>query len=132
MNRDIHPTGYATSTNSPFYVVAGVCLDAEIYPQACPDLREDTRLLEVPGLEFPLGQGSEIKARDVARGTGWWGNNNGERNQFRDLMLTFPLKIVEPLFSSLSTKRVTGINTRGPRIRSLWRWAWPDPGKVDG
>jgi hypothetical protein len=32
----------------------------------------------------------QLKARDVPRGTGWWGTNNAKRNQFRDLMLAFP------------------------------------------
>jgi hypothetical protein len=76
--------------DQPFYVVAGICIDAELYPKACRDLRCKVGLLDLSGLEFPLGQGSEIKARDVARGTGWWANNNVKRNQFRNLMLGFP------------------------------------------
>jgi hypothetical protein len=38
---------------------------------------------------LPLGQGSEIKAKHVAKGVGWW-KNNEKRNNFRDLMLSFP------------------------------------------
>jgi hypothetical protein len=74
----------------PFYVVAAICIDAELYPKACRDLRHEVDSLNLQGLEFPLGQGSEIKARDVARGAGWWANNDAERNQFRNMMLSFP------------------------------------------
>ena len=74
----------------PFYVLAGVCIDASEYAAACDDLRTKVECLNLPDLEFRLGQGSEIKARDVARGDGWWGNHNEQRNRFRDLMLGFP------------------------------------------
>ena len=48
----------------PFYVLAGVCIDASEYAAACDDLRTKVECLNLPGLEFRLGQGSEIKARD--------------------------------------------------------------------
>ena len=42
------------------------------------------------GLEYPLGKGSEIKANHLAAGRGWWEDHNVERNEFRDMTLTFP------------------------------------------
>jgi len=84
------PNWTADIVDQPFYVLSAVCIDASLYPRMCDELRRDTALMGLPGLAHPLGKGSEIKARAVARGEGWWQQHNDERNRFRDLMLSLP------------------------------------------
>jgi hypothetical protein len=85
----------------PFYVLAGVCIDANKYAAACDDIRTKVARLNLPGLEFPLGQGSEIKARELANRSGWWRNNERERTRVRDLMLGFPAEYGGTAFDSM-------------------------------
>lgn len=75
-----------------YYVLSGVCIPADTYPEACQKIRTDIKNLNLPGAVKPLGLGIEIKARDIARGEGWWQSHNQERNSVRDLMLSFPPK----------------------------------------
>jgi hypothetical protein len=74
----------------PFYVLSAVCLPMSNIPTAYEKLREEVNDLNLPGQKKPLGRGFEIKARDIAQGTGWWRDHNDERNQVRDLFLSFP------------------------------------------
>jgi hypothetical protein len=61
-------------------------IEASRYRRACRKLRTDFEsTVGYPDLNFPLGQGSEIKAKHVAKGVGWW-KNNEKRNNFRDLV----------------------------------------------
>ena len=75
--------------SQPFYVLSGVTIDASIYTEACRHIQKRVKDMNV-GLEYPLGKGSEIKANQLAAGRGWWKDHNVERNEFRDMMLTFP------------------------------------------
>jgi len=76
--------------NQPFYVLSAVAIDAASYGAACAEIQEAVAAMNLPGVEHPLGKGSEIKARQVTNGQGWWRDHNDERNHFRDLMLDFP------------------------------------------
>ena len=76
----------------PFYVLSAVCLPMSNIPAAYDRLRGEIGRLDLPGQKRPLGRGFEIKARDIAQGIGWWRAHNDERNQVRDLFLSFPQK----------------------------------------
>ncbi len=76
----------------PFYVLSAVCLPVSNIPAAYDRLRDEIGKLALPEQHRPLGRGFEIKARDIAQGTGWWRDHNNERNQVRDLFLSFPQK----------------------------------------
>lgn len=64
------PNWTADIAHQPLYVLSAVCIDASLYPRMCDELRCDTALMGLPALAHPLGTGSEIKARAVARGEG--------------------------------------------------------------
>jgi hypothetical protein len=74
----------------PFYVASAVCVPSPSYPEACKTVRKEIDSLKLPGADKPIGQGFEIKARDIAQGKGWWRDHEKERNQVRNLMLSFP------------------------------------------
>lgn len=74
----------------PFYVLSAVCLPASNVPAAYQRLSAEISKMNLPGQKRPLGRGFEIKARDIAQGSGWWRNHNEERNKVRDLFLSFP------------------------------------------
>jgi hypothetical protein len=76
----------------PFCVLSAVCVDAATYPRACTEIRQQFEALNLPRFGHPLGKGGEIKARDVARGGGWWQEHDHERNRVRDLMVSFPAR----------------------------------------
>ena len=75
----------------PYYVLSAVCVPDDVYPDACEEIRTSITNLHIPEMSNPMGQGFEIKARDIARGKGWWQNHTNERNEVIDLMLSFPL-----------------------------------------
>jgi len=74
----------------PFYVVSAVCIPWERCEEGYRKLREEIKALKLPGFSKPLGQGIEIKAKDIAKGRGWWEVHNEKRNKVRNLMLSFP------------------------------------------
>ncbi len=74
----------------PFYVLSAVCLPVGNVPAAYQRLSTEIGEMNLPGQQQPLGRGFEIKARDIAQGSGWWRNHNDERNQVRGLFLSFP------------------------------------------
>lgn len=76
--------------DQPFYVLGAVVLPADNLPPAYSALRQAEQQIQLPEASVPLGQGREIKAREVATGSGWWRSHNSERNGIRDLMLTWP------------------------------------------
>lgn len=78
--------------NQPFYVLSAVSIDCNAYAKACAEIQETVAAMNLPGLDHRLGKGSEFKARQVSKGQGWWREHNDERNAFRDLMLTYPVK----------------------------------------
>jgi hypothetical protein len=76
----------------PYYVLSAVCLPAEELPTVYQETRSEVSNLNLQGVDKPLGQGFEIKARDVATGSGYWRTHNEKRNVIRDIMLTAPKK----------------------------------------
>jgi hypothetical protein len=93
----VDESGYATNWMTqhdvqPYFALAAVCLPVESYRDCCGLIRDVIASLRIPGQEAPLGLGYEIKARDIARGTGWWQDHELERNTVRETMLLAPLK----------------------------------------
>ena len=76
----------------PFYVLSAVCIPMSSVPPAYDKVRREINEISLPGQKKPLGRAFEIKARDIAQGTGWWRDHNDERNRVRDLFLSFPQK----------------------------------------
>jgi len=71
----------------PYYVLSAVCFPSEKLWSAYREIRRKISGLNLEGGNQPLGKGFEIKARDVAKGYGYWRNHNNERNAVRDIML---------------------------------------------
>src|SRR3972149_11478428 len=80
----------AGMSEQPFYTLSAVCVHADKLGVGYDALRESVRELRLPKSTFLLGQGHEIKARDIATGAGWWGKHTKERNKIREYMLSFP------------------------------------------
>jgi hypothetical protein len=82
----------ANLDKQPYYVLSAVCLPSEQLPNAYQEIRSEVSDLNLEGATIPLGQGFEIKARDVATGSGYWRTHNEERDAIRNIMLTVPKK----------------------------------------
>lgn len=54
----------------PFYVLSAVCVPMDKIPAAYDRVRREINEMDLPGQEKLLGRGFEIKARDIAQGTG--------------------------------------------------------------
>lgn len=74
----------------PYYVLSAVCLPSEQLFIAYQKIRSEISDLNLEGATKPLGQGFEIKGRDIAKGSSYWINHDIERNTVRDIMLTAP------------------------------------------
>jgi len=74
----------------PYYTLSAVCLPGARLATVYQDIRAKVTGLSLVQLPRPLGQNYEIKARDIASGTGWWQAHNTERNAVRDTMLSAP------------------------------------------
>lgn len=74
----------------PYYVLACVCIDARQLPAAYLATRSFVAGLNLRTQSTPLGLGFEIKAKDIASGTGIWRNQEPQRNAVRDQFLTVP------------------------------------------
>ena len=98
----------------PFYVASAISFPASMIAQLYAVIREDIEALNLPGQPQPLGLGFEIKAGDIARGTGWWADHNEQRNHVRDLFLAAPRKFEGVAFVSAIDKK-----------RHLARYAYP-------
>src|SRR6202023_3035453 len=77
--------------DQPYYVLSAVVVPADGLWSAYTELRRCENALQLPDAIIPLGLGREIKAREIATGAGWWRSHNEERNQIRDLMLSWPM-----------------------------------------
>lgn len=75
-----------------FHVLGGLIVEAAQYFRLCTHVRAELAKLPLEVKSPPIGQGFEIKAREVARGNGWWKHNVPQRNAVRDLMLGAPAK----------------------------------------
>lgn len=76
----------------PYYVLSAVCFTAEQLFLAYEKIKNEVSSLDLEDATQPLGQGFEIKARDVASGSGCWRTHDDKRNVVRDIMLTAPKK----------------------------------------
>lgn len=76
--------------DQPFHVLGGVMIDSQAYFSAIKSLRDAVKNLGLENNNLPLGHGFEIKAGEIARGSGWWKNNKEKRNAIREIMLSFP------------------------------------------
>lgn len=103
-------------TDQPFHVLGGLMIDSQSYFEASELLRRAVNALGLEKLVHPLGQGFEIKAKEIARGTGWWKNNEDKRNGLRELMLSFP-----------QTYDGTGFLVIIDKEKHLSQYAFPDP-----
>ena len=74
----------------PFYALSAVCIHADQLRAAYGDVRQRVAAIGLASYPAPLGQGFEVKAREVASGGGWWQAHNNERNTLRDIMLSAP------------------------------------------
>lgn len=74
----------------PFYVLAAALFRANNLPEVYSSVRDYVGEIDIPQHGESMGLGTEIKASDIARGTGWWGNHNDERNEVRRLFLSAP------------------------------------------
>ena len=75
----------------PYFVLSAVSLPIDSLHATYADMR--TRFSGINLGSFArgtLGRGFEIKAADIANGTGYWAKHNTERNSVRDLMLGAP------------------------------------------
>jgi hypothetical protein len=80
----------ANLDKQPYYVLSAVCFPSEQLLLAYKKIRSEVSNLNLEGAVQPLGQGFEIKARDVASGSGYWRTHNDERNAVRDTILKAP------------------------------------------
>jgi hypothetical protein len=76
--------------DQPFYVLASVAFDINKIRPLYEGLRKRVDSLHLPECSAPLGLGFEIKAKDIAKGTGWWQDHNDAREAVRQIMLSFP------------------------------------------
>ncbi len=74
----------------PYYVLSAVCLPSYEIPKVYQKIRSEVSNLNLKGAYQPLGQGFEIKARDVAIGSDYWRTHNHERDVVRSIMLKTP------------------------------------------
>jgi hypothetical protein len=95
----------------PFYVLAVFTVDAHRYINACENLR--IQFSEIIPSGKPLGQGYEIKAKDICNGGGKW-KDNAKRAKVRDCMLSFPEKTGGKVFLCVIDKKKQNMRYRTP------------------
>jgi hypothetical protein len=86
----------------PFYVLAAFTVNAHTYINACENLR--IQVSEIIPSDKPLGQGYEIKAKDIYNGKGAWSDNE-KRAKVRNCMLSFPEKTGGRIFLCVIDKK---------------------------
>jgi len=92
--------------DQPFHVLAGVSFPADKLPPLYDHIREEIAKLGIEGVDAKkLGKGIEIKARDIARGGGYWARNEAKRNGVRDTFLGSVKKFDGTAFLSIINKR---------------------------
>jgi hypothetical protein len=74
----------------PIYALSAVCLPTDRIKNAYDTIRSTIDRLRLKAQPARLGCGHEIKAKDIAVGSGWWKHHNDERNAIRDVMLSAP------------------------------------------
>ena len=117
----IDESGYARNWESsvksqPFYVLAAITFPVSDYLRLEKIFIERLTSIEVPGSKFSeFGYGEELKARRVASGDGFWGKNEPQRNQVRDLYLSFPAQNGQTCFVVVIDKKA-----------HAEKYAWPE------
>ena len=72
----------------PFHIFSAVSFPVEVIPTLYEEIRAGISGLKIDGVVGEsIGNGVEIKARDIAKGSGYWGKNEKERNVLRILFL---------------------------------------------
>lgn len=77
-------------SEQPWYTLSAVIIPANLVGKASTVLKQDVKKLNIPWQEKPIGEGFEIKAKEISQGKNYWVNNNYERNTIREKMLSFP------------------------------------------
>jgi hypothetical protein len=88
-------SGYSFSwqkdmNNQPYFVQSAVCFPLNRLEEAYNHVRLKLGDIRLPESAGKLGRGFELKAKDIARGYGWWGDKPEEREVVRNLMLELP------------------------------------------
>lgn len=91
----VDESGYSSNwkndlEDQPYFVLSGFMIDADQYVSACEVIREEFSSIKLEKSNHPIGQGFEIKAKEIAKGNGWWKKNPESRSSIRDLMLSTP------------------------------------------
>jgi hypothetical protein len=74
--------------DQPFHVLAGVVFDASKLADLYESVRGKVGALGISGISAEsLGKGAEIKAREIAKGSGYWAKHLKERNSIREIFL---------------------------------------------
>ncbi len=80
----------ADTAKQPYFVLSGYLVNSENYISYCDEIRKRIESLDLDKYDCPLGQGFEIKAKEIYKGSTWWNKNKEKRNFIRDLMLETP------------------------------------------
>jgi hypothetical protein len=93
-------------TEQPFHVLAAVSFPADNIPDLYDHIRSKIDAINVEGMRGKkLGNGIEIKARDIARGSGYWSHHEQQRNEVRSTFLESVLKFNGVAFLSIVDKK---------------------------
>jgi hypothetical protein len=106
----------------PYYVLSAVCLPSKGLHTVYQKIRNEVSNLCLEGADRPIGQGFEIKARDVATGSGYWRAHKKERDKIRNIMLTAPKKCGGTAFVVVIDKQAhlnRYVNPSDPYLLSL-------------
>ncbi|MBP9043305.1 MAG: DUF3800 domain-containing protein [Spirochaetes bacterium] len=88
----------------PHYVLSAVCFPCEQLFSIYQEIRNEVSKLNIGEASESLGQGFEIKARDIAAGSGYWRSHDNDRNAVRDIMLLVPKKYGAKAFVAVINK----------------------------
>lgn len=101
--------GWSSEKNmgeQPFFVLSAVAFPVLNLAETYDVFRTHFALIGVPEMDSnEIGRGLEIKGRDIARGRGYWGTNEGHRNEVRNLYLKLPSLFGGATFLSIVKKR---------------------------
>jgi hypothetical protein len=77
-------------SKQPWYVLSAILIPADNIGKAYSNIQYEVDQLKIPGQHKPIGQGYEIKARDIVKGSGFWKDQQKKRINIRHKMLSFP------------------------------------------
>lgn len=82
----------ANINEQPYYVLSAVCFPSEHLISIYQEIRKEFSNINLEGITKSIGKGFEIKARDIAKGSGYWKNHPKEKDEVLRIMLTAPKK----------------------------------------